>query len=204
MNCRPALARAAATAKCPTRPSARAWRIGKAIRSAFSGIHCLFINLTGKARTMNSLFSTNNVVFVDNCKSLHNLGVTLEVTEDLVTLGNTGFSLQLNCYPQIASKSPNATPQTGDGSLTWFQYVLYVTNNQVTWDIQYWANNAHSYEEGPPKIIWPPEYTPNPSGTAPWLSVFPNTAITGTLPTFASNQVPAGSVIKIQLATDSS
>jgi hypothetical protein len=149
------------------------------------------------------LGSGNNAVLVNSCQNLQNLQVTLAVSEDLVTLGNTGFSLQLNCYPQIGSKSPNATPQTGDSSLTWFQYVLFVTNNQVTWEIQYWANNAHSYQEGPPKIVWPQGYTPNPPDTSPWLPVFPNTAISGTLPTSAPlNQVPAGSVIKIQLATD--
>ena len=111
--------------------------------------------------------------------------------------------MQLNCYPQIGSISPNATPQTGDSTLTWFQYLAIVANNQVTWQIQYWANNAHSYQEGPPKIVWPPGYTPNPPNTTPWLPVFPGDPVTGTTGGSApSNRIPAGSVITIQLATD--
>jgi hypothetical protein len=78
------------------------------------------------------LNSSNNAVLVNNCQNLQNLTVTLNVTEDLVTLGNTRFSLQLNCYPQIGSKAPNFTPETGDSSLTWFQYVVIVENSQVT------------------------------------------------------------------------
>jgi hypothetical protein len=134
------------------------------------------------------LGSSNNAILVDNCQNLHNLTLTMTVTEDLVTLGDTGFSLQLNCYPQIGSKSPNATPQTGDSTLTWFQYIVIVANNQVTWQMQYWANNAHSYQEGPPKIYWPPGYPPtgNPPNTTPFLPV------------------PGGSVITIALATDTS
>jgi len=149
-----------------------------------------------------TLWSSNNSILVNGCQNLQDLTVTLRVTQDLITLGNTGFSLQLNSYPQIGSKA-QGTPQTGDSTLTWFQYILIVANNQVTWEIQYWANNAHSYQEGPPKIVWPPGYSPSPPNTTPWLPVFPNTAITGTVPISApSNQVPAGSILKIQLATD--
>jgi hypothetical protein len=145
-----------------------------------------------------------NTVLVSNCKNLFNLSVTLQVTQDLVTLANTGFSLQLNCYPQITSKA-QGTPETGDSTLTWFQYILIVANNQVTYEIQYWANNAYSYVPHwtSPSQWWPPGYTPNPPNTSPWLPVFPGNAITGTVATsMPSNQVPAGSVITIQLATD--
>jgi hypothetical protein len=152
------------------------------------------------------LSSSNNAILVDNCQNLQNLTITLEVTEDLVTVGDTGFSLQLNTYPQTTSKTLNFTPQTGDNTMTWIQYVLYVQNNQVTWQIQPWANNAHSVSEGPPKIVWPPGYTPNPPNTTPWLPVFPgNTGSIGeAIPgaSAPSNRVPAGSVIAIQLATD--
>ena len=49
---------------------------------------------------MSNLSSGNNAVLIDNCQNLQNLAVTLHVTEDLVTVADTGFSLQLNCYPQ--------------------------------------------------------------------------------------------------------
>jgi hypothetical protein len=156
------------------------------------------------------LSGANNSVLVDNCQNLFNLTVQLQVTEDLVTLGDTGFSLQLNCYPQIGAITPNATPQTGSGQLSWFQYLLTVANNQITFEIQYWAFGAHSYQNAgpggnPPAVWWPPGYTPNPANTSPWLPVFPNVAATGTVVgSTSSNQVPAGSVITIKLATDSS
>jgi hypothetical protein len=151
--------------------------------------------------------NNNNAVLIDNCTSLQNLTVRLVVTRDLITLGNQGFSLQLNSYPQPGSKA-QGTPQTGDSSLTWFQYVLIVVNNQVSWEIQYWANNAYSYVPNwtNPTQWWPPGYTPNPLNTSPWLPVFPGTAVTGTISGYSApwNQVLAGSVIEIQLATDQS
>jgi hypothetical protein len=163
---------------------------------------------------MPSLGSGNNAVLVDNCQDLQNLTVTLIVAEEaLVTCGDTGFSLQLNCYPQIGSISPNATPQTGPGTLTWFQYVLIVANNQATWQIQYWANDAYAYSQAgpggnPPQQNWPPPqvYSPNPPGTSPWLPVFPGTAVTGTISGYsaASNSVPPQSKLEIKLKTDMS
>jgi len=117
------------------------------------------------------LSSSNNAVLVDNCSSLHNLIVTLHVTLDLVTAGNNGFSLQLNCYPQT---KPQAT--YNGKPLNWFQYVIAVENNSVQWGIQYWsevkgfgfspANNYSSFASA------------------------------------SSNQVPAGSVMRIALQTN--
>ena len=117
------------------------------------------------------LSSSNNAILVDNCKSLQNLIVTLHVTLDLVTAGNNGFSLQLNCYPQT---NPQAT--YNGKPLNWFQYVIAVENNSVQWGIQYWsevkgfgfspANNYSSFASA------------------------------------SSNQVPAGSVMRIALQTD--
>jgi hypothetical protein len=156
------------------------------------------------------LSGANNVVLVDNCQNLFNLKVQLQVTQDLVTLGDTGFSLQLNCFPPIGAITPNATPQTGSGQLSWFQYVLNVWNNSVSFEIQYWAFGAHSYQNAgpggnPPAVWWPPSYTPNPPNTSPWLPVFPNVAAAGTvIGSTSSSTIPAGSVITIQLATDSS
>jgi hypothetical protein len=160
------------------------------------------------------LSGSNNVVLVDNCKSLSNLTVQLQVTEDLVTLEDLGFSLQLNSYPQIGAITPNSTPGTtfpGDvvGQLWWFQYLLIVAGNRISFEIQYWAN-AKSFQTGgpggiPPEIRWPAGYTPDPPDTSPWLPVFPKVSIGGDVVGFtSSNKVPAGSVLTIQLATDSS
>ena len=102
------------------------------------------------------LFSAgaSNAVLVDNCQNLSNLTVQLQVTEDLVTLEDTGFSLQLNCYPQIGAITPNSTPGTtfaGEvvGQLEWFQYVLIVTNNNASFEIQYWAHAKSFQDAGP-------------------------------------------------------
>lgn len=159
------------------------------------------------------LAGDNNVVLINNCQNLSNLTVQLQVTEDLITLEDTGFSLQLNSYPPAGAITPNSTPETtfpGDtvGQLWWFQYVLIVTNNNASFEIQYWAN-AKSYQTAgpggnPPEIRWPPGYTPNPPDTSPWLPVFPGGAITGNIGSVSSNRVPAGSVITIELQTDSS
>jgi hypothetical protein len=74
------------------------------------------------------LGSGNNAVLVSNCNSLQNLTVDLWVTEDLITAGNNGFSLQLNCYPQTNPQSTHeGTP------LNWAQYVIAVENNSVQW-----------------------------------------------------------------------
>ena len=156
------------------------------------------------------LAGANNAVLINNCQNLSNLTVQLQVTEDLITLEDTGFSVQLNCYPQIGAITPNSTQGTtfpGEvvGQLEWFQYVLNVTNNSASFEIQYWAH-AKSYQDAgpggnPPEIRWPPGYTPNPLNTSPWLPVFPGTAVTGSVGSVSSNRIPAGSVITIALAT---
>jgi len=156
---------------------------------------------------------SNNSILVSGCKNLENLTVTLEVTQDLITVNDKGFSLQLNSYPQPTSITPNSTPGTTFpgkvvGQLDWFQYLIIVANKQVSFEIQYWAN-AKSYQTGgpggnPPEIRWPPDYTPNPTNTSPWLPVFPNSSISGTIVGTSSNKVPVGSLMKIQLATDKS
>ena len=159
------------------------------------------------------LAGDSNVVLINNCQNLSNLTVQVQVTEDLITLEDTGFSLQLNCYPPAGAITPNSTPETtfpGEvvGQLQWFQYVLIVTNNSASFEIQYWAN-AKSYQDAgpggtPPEIRWPPGYTPNPLNTSPWLPVFPGNAVTGNVGSVSSNRILAGSVITIALSTDSS
>ena len=44
--------------------------------------------------------SNQNAILFNNCNSLKNVIVTLVLNDDLITQGDTGFSLQLNCYPQ--------------------------------------------------------------------------------------------------------
>ena len=82
------------------------------------------------------LSSSNNAIVFNNCQSLQNLIVTLQVNWNLVTDGNNGFSLQLNCYPQTI---PQSTYQ--DKPLEWMQYVIAVVNNSVEWGIQYWSKD---------------------------------------------------------------
>jgi hypothetical protein len=64
--------------------------------------------------------SNNNAVLIDNCESLQNLTVTLRVTQDLITQGNVGFSLQLNTYPQPGTLCQGEP-------MNWLQYVIFVT-----------------------------------------------------------------------------
>ena len=111
-----------------------------------------------------TFFSSNdNAILINNCANLENLTVTLTVTEDLITVGDTGFSMQVNSYPPAG--------QTAQGSpLWWFQYIIHVAEGSLWWEHQYWAN-APSYAPGQ---LWPPGYTPNPPNTTPWLPVFSN------------------------------
>jgi hypothetical protein len=156
------------------------------------------------------LSGSNNVVLFDNCQSLQNLTVTLLVTEDLTTINNGGFFLQLNCYPQPGIKPQGQTPteqEVGDLALTWFQYVVILQNGSSSLEIQYWSNNAKCYKvdtAGNCVEPWPPGYNPNPPGTTPWLPVFPDTALSGRIGSAPSSQLLAGSKIEIQLATDPS
>jgi hypothetical protein len=89
----------------------------------------------------------------------------------MVTSGNNGFSLQLNCYPQT---SPQATYR--GKPLDWFQYVIAVDNNSLLWGVQYWSETK-GFGFSPPK----------------------NYVAFGSA---ASNQVKAGSVMKIALKTN--
>ncbi len=142
---------------------------------------------------MAALGGSNNTNLVNGCQNLLNLTVALQVTEDLVTWGNKGFSLQLNSYPQPG--------QTCQGEpLDWFQYIIYVLDGQLSWEIQYWAN-AKSYSD---TMRWPPGYTPNPPNTSPWLPCISNDFMLTSFGPAPSSQIPAGSVMQIQLTNDAS
>ena len=123
-----------------------------------------------------SLGSSNNAILVNNCHSLKDLIVTLALNRPLITKGNTGFSLQLNCYPQT-----NPQAKYKGYPLAWFQYVIDVYNSQVRAGIQYWSlqdpkDKGHGYSPSPNYVKF---------ASAP------------------SNQVQRGSVMRIQLETDS-
>jgi hypothetical protein len=118
--------------------------------------------------------SSNNAVFVHNCENLRDLTVTLEVGQGLITLGNNGFSLQLNCYPQ-STDIVNGYP------LNWMQYVIAVQSNQVQWGIQYFSTKT--VPRGTKGFGYNPSNNYSEFAPAP------------------SNQVPAGSVMTIALAT---
>jgi hypothetical protein len=181
--------------------------------STFAGIppySVFFTNPTGEVFESTSVVSplggSSNTILIDHCNNLSNLTVQMLVTEDLATVGDVGFSMQLNSYPQKGAITPNATPQTtcsGSivGQLYWFQYIVIVANNQVTFEIQYWAS-GQSYQNG---MMWTPGFTPIPADTSPWLPIFPKTSIGGVIVgSTTSNRIPAGSVITIQLPTDNS
>jgi hypothetical protein len=136
--------------------------------------------------------SSNNTILVNGCQNLFNLTMTLQVTQDLITVNNYGFSVQLNCYPQPGLKCQNNT-------LTWFQYIIYVVDDLFYWEIQYWADGK-SYSS---TQLWPPGYTPNPPNTTPWLPVISNDDTLFSFGPAPSNQVRAGSSMQIQLTSDS-
>src|ERR1700693_4865244 len=116
------------------------------------------------------LSSSNNAVLTNNCQDLENLTVTLQVTQDLITLGDTGFSLQLNCYP------PPGVTSVGL-ALNWIQFTLYVSNNYgnntAAFQWQAWALGATAF---PPGYTVPPGTT-NPNQPVPPFTQ-PNPVIT--------------------------
>jgi hypothetical protein len=135
--------------------------------------------------------SGDNAILIDNCTNLENLTVTLAVTEDLITVGDTGFSMQVNSYPPAGL--------TAQGSpLIWFQYIIHVAEGSLWWEHQYWAN-GQSYAPGQ---LWPPGYTPNPPDTTPWLPVFSHDFSLSPFGSATDNRILAGSVMQIALETD--
>ena len=77
------------------------------------------------------LSGNQNVVLVSQCANLQGLTVTFQVTEDLITVGNAGFGLQLNCFPQAGQTFQNQP-------LNWFQYFLVIQSEEVGWGVEYW------------------------------------------------------------------
>jgi len=132
--------------------------------------------------------SNNNAVLIDNCNNLPNLSVLLEVTEDLATTNDGGWSLQLNCYAP-----PGQYCQTSQVNV--FQYIVIVQGGSLAYYIQYWAYGTST---------WPSGYNPQP-GTTPWLPCWAHDY--GNAPTFATgisgDTLPRESKLQIALATNS-
>ncbi|MGN6723704.1 MAG: hypothetical protein ACTHJM_13920 [Marmoricola sp.] len=144
---------------------------------------------------MGFLSGNNNVVLVNSCNGLDNLSVVLTVTEDMVTVGDVGFGMQLNCFPQ-AGQVDQTEP------LNWFQYFLVVQNGQIQWGLpEYWDTNNFNGATGGANP-WPAGYTPNPPGTTTDLPVIPNDGGASNLAGVANNRILAGSVLEIALTTD--
>ena len=135
-----------------------------------------------------ALSSANNSILINGCAALQNLSVSLFLSQDLVTYQDAGFSLQLNSYPPPGQLSQGQT-------LNWFQYIIYVLNGQLSYEIQYWSIGAPS--------SWPAGYTPVPN-TTPWLPVFPTDYFLTQFGSAPSSRIPRGSTLAIKLTTDAS
>jgi hypothetical protein len=127
-----------------------------------------------------------NAVLTNQCQALGDVTVTLVVSEDLVTEGNGGFSLQLNSYPMPGVTSVGV-------ALNWIQFTLYVSNDTATFQWQAWSLGTEAWPQGQPVG------TTNPSQPVPGFSQ-PNALITSV----PSNQLPKGSSLTIALKADPS
>lgn len=130
--------------------------------------------------------SNNNAFLINNCEYLENLSVLLEVTEDVATTDGAGWSFQLNCYPP-----PGLYCQTSN--VNWMQYIVYVLNGELRYEIQYWAIGAST---------WPTGYQPIP-GTTPWLPCWPNDYyLSGSFASINGDTLPRQSQLQIALTTN--
>jgi len=132
--------------------------------------------------------SQNYELVGTNCQNIQGLTVILDVSEDLVTSQNGGFSLQLNALPPPGMMSQGET-------LNWLQYIIYIQNGTASYEIQYWALGA--------SLPWPPGVTPAPN-TTPWLPALPTDYQLTSFGSAPSSQLLKGSALKIALETDSS
>src|SRR5450432_3859390 len=131
---------------------------------------------------MGFLSGNKNVLLVSQCNNLQGLTVTLTVTEDLVTVGNTGFGMQLNCFPQAGQTAQSET-------LNWFQYGFVIQNGKINWLLpEYWDTNNFNSSTSQP-LPWPTGYTPNPAGTTTMLPVIANDGGDTSLVSAPSSQI---------------
>jgi hypothetical protein len=139
-----------------------------------------------------SFWSSNtNAVLTDQCQALGDVMVSLTVTDDLVTYGDSGFSLQLNAYP-ISGTTCVGQP------MDWIQYVLQVNNlygnNTAAFQWQAWSLESTAWSGGEPQGMGAGPTQPVPKFSQP------NSVITNV----PNNQLPTGSSLTIALTTDPS
>lgn len=140
----------------------------------------------GAPPTGSSSNGTVNYDFFNGCEDILGLKVSLHVTQDLVAAvtpsgGGTptpdgGFALQLNAF---GPSGPAGPPYTAN----WMQYMLLVSGNAISGQVQYW--DLGSTAGGP----FP---DPDPFKLYPVVSLPSN-----------SSTVPAGFVLEIELTNDS-
>jgi hypothetical protein len=130
--------------------------------------------------------SNSNAVLFDNCNNLQNLTVLLEVGSDISTVYNSGWTLQLNCFPP-----PGHVCQTIQ--VNWLQFVVFVQNGVLQWGVQYWAYGA---------TAWPPGVNAQ-EGTSPWLPCWPTYSLATFATGLSGDTLPSGSLVQILLGTDS-
>lgn len=135
--------------------------------------------------------SQNYELVGTNCQNIQDLTVILDVSEDLVTSQNGGFSLQLNTLPPPGVTSVGLT-------LNWIQFTLYVSNNYgnntAAFQWQAWANGATTWPQGQPLGTTSPTQ-PVPPFTGPYTQPGPQ------ITSVPSNQLPKGSSLTIALTT---
>ena len=140
---------------------------------------------------ISSWSSGNNAVFTNQCRALGDVTVTLDVTEDLTTADDKGFSLQLNAYP-MPGVNVMGLP------LNWLQYVIYVSNvygnNTAAYQWQAWSIGSTQWPEGDPSV------PANANQPAVGIVQPQNNVITKV----PSNRLPKGSTLTIALTTDPS
>ena len=90
--------------------------------------------------------SDNNALLIDNCNNLKDLTITLEVTEDIATTNNGGWSMQLNCYAP-----PGTYCQTSQ--INRLQYIVIVGGGILQYYIQYWAVGTSAWPRATTR--WP-------------------------------------------------
>jgi hypothetical protein len=130
--------------------------------------------------------SNNNAVLIDGCNNLRDLSVLLEVTENVGTTDGNGWSFQLNCYPP-----PGEYCQASQVNV--FQYIVYVQNGSLSYEVQYWSGGASN---------WPSGYNPEP-GTTPWLPCWPNDYfLSGAFATINGDTLPSRSQLQVALTTN--
>ena len=130
--------------------------------------------------------SNDNAVLYSGCNNLQNLTVLVEFSTAISTVNNSGWTLQLNCYPPTGHFCQMV-------EVNWFQYVIYVWAGVLSYEIQYWSLGSSA---------WPPGVTPV-GGTHPWLPCWADddrlhpfaTGLTG-------DTMPSGSFLQFELATD--